>query len=644
MSWRTLSIRSRMFIVLGGLLVICSMISVGRQVMTNTKLELKRVQEEVLPNHLHSMGFQISSEMNPLITASQLMANDPFIESWVDSDTDGEQLPTVARALKSIKEKVGSDSAFYTLESPDGTEYIHYSDQFTRILLKDYEFKDFYPDFLATGKEYELNLENFDGVFVVFINYRSQAINSVTGKPYAVAGLGLKVDKLINMIKKMKLGEYGRAVLVTEQGDIQARDQSVAIDKLQKTDMQDLIVDKSEVTVVRKEIAGETYYLGSLWIPTLDRFLIAEVPFKQVTAPIYSRFFSMIPFVLTFIGLSLVVLHFVVRSLTRPVLAIVKDVNHVAENLDLEYSVDSTDKAEIGQLATAINRLLATLKDSLATVTEAVTTTDGAVSDLNQQADELHQASNAERLSVEQIFLSTQDITDQSAQMAKLALQAGELSHKGDSELNDANKEVQSSLAYLSELGDEMLSSKASLDELNIHIEKILSVLEVITAISEQTNLLALNAAIEAARAGEHGRGFAVVSDEVRTLSQRTSESTDEIQAIINLLMNASKEVTERIEQACEKSLTTLDGQKIVVSKVDELGFFLNQLFAMNEQVAERAGKQNTAVAEINQHLEVLGAQSDQTSRLFEQSQAATEAIGNEMSQLRSRVAQFRGI
>jgi methyl-accepting chemotaxis protein len=633
-----------MFIVLGGLLIICSMIFIGRQMMMTTQLELERLQEEVLPNHLQSMGFQISSEMNPFITASQLMANDQFIENWVDRDTDSKQLPTVERTLQSIREKLGSDSAFYTLESPDGTEYLQYSGVFSRTLLNDYEFKDFYTSFLATGKDYELNMENFDGVFVVFINYRSNAINPETNKPYVVAGLGLKVDKLISMINNMSLGEYGRAMLVTESGDIQAQAKNAAIDKLQQADIQDLLVDKSEVTIVRKEIAGETYYLGSLWVPTLDRFLIAEVPLSQVTAPIYNQFFSMIPFILAFVGLALVALHFVVRSLTKPVLAIVKDVNDVAGSLDLEYTINSRDKAEIGELAKAINTLLATLKDSLTTVNEAVTTTDGAVSDLNQQADELHQASNAERLSVEQIFLSTQDITDQSAQMAELALQAGELSHKGDSGLNDANKEVQSSLAYLSELGDEMLSSKASLDELNIHIEKILSVLEVITAISEQTNLLALNAAIEAARAGEHGRGFAVVSDEVRTLSQRTSESTDEIQSIINHLMNASKEVTERIELACEKSLTTLDGQKIVVSKVDELGVFLNQLFAMNEQVAERAGKQNTAVAEINQHLEVLGAQSDQTSRLFEQSQAATEAIGNEMSQLRRRVAQFRGI
>ena len=521
---------------------------------------------------------------------------------------------------------------------------MQYNGQFSHPLLKDYQFKDFYPNFLATGKDYELNMENYNGEFVIFINYRSQAINNKTQKPYAVAGLGLKIDKLIGMITKLKLGEHGRAMLVTEQGNIQVKPKESSLDAIQDQHVSDLITDKNQIKIVTKEIQGQTYYMGSLWVPTLARFLVLEVPAKQITAPIYGQLVSIITFVVIFIAIALVLLHFAVNSLTKPLSSIVVKVNQVANELDLGHEITSEDQAEIGQLAKAINTLLVTLKESMRTVNEAVVTTDSSVVVLNQQSKELFQAAAAEDESVQRIFTATQDITQQSLQMAQLATQAGTLSDQGNQDLSNANEQVQHSLNYLGELESEMSSSKASLEQLNTHIEKILTVLSVITSISEQTNLLALNAAIEAARAGEHGRGFAVVADEVRMLSQRTNESTVEIQSIINELRNSSQDVTHRIDVANQKSVVTLEGQQAVATKMTDLDQFMHQLFSLTQQVAEQAELQNIAVSEINQQLEALGAQSEQTSRLFELSRQATNAIGDEMGNLKKRVSLFKGI
>lgn len=647
MYWKTLSIRRRINWVLSVILITCTMIAMGQQAMRTSNNQLAELKTHTLPSQLRGLAFEISNQLQPAITGSNFLAHHVGLLNWSTEQNSITNPAVVHQALENAMARLGADNAFAVLNSAEGKYIFTYDGRHRAIRLSDYPFKDFYPNFLGRNKPVELNMnqDQVGGQYVIFINYRSTQAQPQTNQPYVVAGLGFNVSSLVNMVEGFRIGSNGRAMLASRDGTIQVAPQDAAVSSLITPQLQQAISAGTNAPVISEVMINQqAYFIGSYWLAELDRFVVVEIPKSQITSPIISQFLHSLLFTLIFIAVALVTMHFVVTTLTKPIQQLSYEIDHIAQHLDLKHQVNVFDGAEVTNLSHKINLFIERFRDSLSSVNKTVNESQVAFSQLKHNAKETNQATEKQRNALSTISQASQHITERTEEATRLASHAGELSSEGNASLQNALSAMHSSLTHIEQLGTNMATSQLSLQQLNSHIENILRVLEVISSISEQTNLLALNAAIEAARAGEHGRGFAVVADEVRSLSQRTSESTTEIQDIINKLRSASNSVTTQIEVVHENSQHSLSTHHQAVKDVQALNKTLQELFSMNQQIAQGAEDQSAAVVEINQSIENLNQQSRITQQLTTQGEHSVIGVEKQMTSLSRKINQFKGI
>ena len=291
-----------------------------------------------------------------------------------------------------------------------------------------------------------------------------------------------------------------------------------------------------------------------------------------------------------------------------------------------EVKIDSND--ELGDLATAMNKMQASLVKMIVAVAENAQQVANASEEFSAVSQQI--TSNSEETTAQANVVSA--ATDQvNRNLQTVATGAEEMS----STIADIAKNATESARVSGEAVKTAEATNATISKLGVSSAEIGQVIKVITSIAQQTNLLALNATIEAARAGEAGKGFAVVANEVKELAKQTAKATEDISQKIAAIQSDTKGAVDAIATIGAVINQISDISSTIATAVEEQSATTNE---MSRNVTE-AAKGST---EITQNIAGVSQAAQGTSSSAHESMKAAQALAQMSTQLRGLVEQFR--
>lgn len=343
--------------------------------------------------------------------------------------------------------------------------------------------------------------------------------------------------------------------------------------------------------------------------------------------------------------LIVVVLSYVVflaaRSIVKPLKYLENKIVKISQTKDLTIRSTLQGRDELADISLAVNLMLDSFHNTLVDMSLAAEQVASASTELSATTNQTMSGMDTQKSETQQVASAMMQMATTVQEVAQNTSDAAKASH-GASEASDAGKAViLTTKNSVKELTGKLERAEVLTNHLEGQAANISSILAVITSIAEQTNLLALNAAIEAARAGEQGRGFAVVADEVRSLSSRTHESTNEIHQVITELQSGSKAAVKVMSES-KRAADLVENKAIETEQAFvEITNAVEEIDAMTNQIATASEEQTAVAEEINRNINNISIISEESATGAQQTAMASEELAQLAITMKGDIQQF---
>lgn len=587
-----------------------------------------------LPSTVNGIAAQIDNEIVTMQVIAKQIATDPMLLDWLNNGAPKKIEPLVVKKIRTIADQNGLSGASFV--SKETQEYWN-QDGFLRK-LKPGVADDW---FFAYSKSKQATMSSMyndpnTGKVDLYVNYQQ-----LDGK--GLAGTSKSFNDVVDMLNTFRIETNGIVYLVDEKAKVVLHKDTAQIgkniNKLYENFKSSELLSKQTFSISMAKMNGQDMVLATSYVPSLDWFVVAQVPYDELFSSLRALFWKVIVFTLAITLIGVIASLVTTKKLLKPIdklSEVFSDLGNGRANLSFRLHEDG--QQEFNRIAIGYNKFIAKLDTMLQDINATSIELKSIANLLETEAMASMQGADTNAKRTIDISASLSQINERSQEASTNASDAASVSHKIFATGEKVESTISATQTDIVNLSKKLDDVGQVISSLTANSETIANVLQVIEGISEQTNLLALNAAIEAARAGEQGRGFAVVADEVRNLASRTADSTKEVHVILEQLKTTSASATSEFAKITEQGKSSAESILVAQSLLAQNSEQFRAICATNDAVMESTKAQSIEINTANASMSSIQKTAQESLEKMQQIANQTEALNSLSSKLSTMV------